>query len=108
MNKNTAYNAAASTARTLKRAGLWDLALESPPTATTALRAEILTDRFFWKIDGLRRSCHLRAALGARPQTAAAASYAAALPPGAEAEELTGIAARTARELGLTRLIKSL
>ncbi|WP_147339506.1 hypothetical protein [Actinomadura spongiicola] len=54
-------------------------------------------------------SYHLRATLGARPQTAAAAAtYAAALPPGAEAEQLNSLAAHTARELGLTWLLQSL
>jgi hypothetical protein len=57
-------------------------------------------------LDQLRRSYHLRAALGARPQTAAAAAaLAAALPPGAEAEQLNRLAAQTARELRLTWLI---
>lgn len=60
-------------------------------------------------LDDLRRSYQLRAALGTRPQTAAAAaSYAAELPPSAEAEELNRLAARTACELGLTWLAKSL
>jgi hypothetical protein len=57
----------------------------------------------------LWRSYHLRAALGARPQTAAAAAtLAAALPPGAEAEGLKAIALRTALELRLTWLASSL
>jgi hypothetical protein len=231
MNTNYIARFAEDAARSLKRAGLWDLALELPGAETTALRADLLTDRFFWRLDQpaaaeaavallaqedpplagfyqaqlaytrllfglaprsddearvragfaaaaqdqrlvswatfwigivtekfddapqqakqhytqalhaavkdedlllesyairhlgglaldsgdasgldyLRRSYQLRAALGARPQTAAAAAtYAAALPPGAEAEELNSVAARTARELGLTWLIKSL
>ncbi len=55
----------------------------------------------------LRRSYHLRAALGARPQTAAAAAtLAAALPPGGEADDLRRTAAATARELGLTWLLE--
>lgn len=232
MNVNTAYidGATANAARSLTRAGLWDLALESPAAVTAALRAEILTDRFFWRLgkaaeaedavaalsrddpalgvfydarlactrllfeldprsddeararagfaaaaedervaswatfwtgivierfdadserakehytealgsalkdedlllesyairhlgalaledgdatglDQLRRSYHLRAALGARPQTAAAAAaYAAELAPGAEADQLNALAARTARELGLTWLSQS-
>ncbi|MBW8485725.1 hypothetical protein [Actinomadura parmotrematis] len=53
----------------------------------------------------LRRSYDLRASLGARPQTAAAAVYlAACLPEGEEAERLRTLAAATARELGLTWL----
>lgn len=233
MDTNTAYivNPAEDSARALKRAGLWDLALELPGTVSTALRAEILTDRFWWRLeesataeaavaalleedpllggfydaqlaytrtvfgidsrpedpqraragcaaatgderlagwasfwlgavaehvdhspqratghfnraldvalddkdpmlesyairhlggqaldngdatglDLLRRSYHLRAALGARPQTAAAAAtLAASLPPGGEADQLKKIAAETARELRLTWLIKAL
>lgn len=231
MNTNYIARSAATAAESLKRAGRWDLALDLPAARTTALRAEILTDRFFWRLDDpaeaetavaalseedparggfydaqlaytrllfdldprpgdeervragfaaasgderlagwatfwtgivtekfdgapeqakasytealdsavqdedlllesyairhlgalalesgdasglddLRRSYHLRAALGARPQTAAAAAtYAAELPPGPEADELNRLAARTARELGLTWLAKSL
>lgn len=48
----------------------------------------------------LRRSLYLRAALGARPQLAAAATtLAGELPPGPEADELRTLAKRTAREL---------
>ncbi|QKG19086.1 hypothetical protein ACTIVE_0722 [Actinomadura verrucosospora] len=47
---NTPY-VAMDAAHALKRAGLWDLALDLLPDAATALRAEILTDRFFWKLD---------------------------------------------------------
>ncbi|WP_067474897.1 hypothetical protein [Actinomadura hibisca] len=231
MNTNYIARTAGTAAASLKRAGLWDLALELPEGGATALRAELLTDRFFWRLDDpadaeaavaalsqeeptlggfydaqlaytrllfgldprpddtarvragfsaatgdprvaswatfwtgiitekfddapeaakehyaqaldsavqdedlllesyairhlgalalengdasglddLRRSYQLRAALGARPQTAAAAAtYAAALPPGTEAGQLTRLAAQTARELGLTWLIKSL
>jgi tetratricopeptide (TPR) repeat protein len=54
----------------------------------------------------LRRSYHLRAALGARPQTAAAAvTLAGELPAGAEADALLEMADRTARELRLTWLL---
>ena len=54
----------------------------------------------------LRRSYYLRAALGARPQTAAAAvTLAEALPPGQEADELRETAGITARELRLTWLL---
>jgi hypothetical protein len=60
-------------------------------------------------LDLLWRSYHLRAALGARPQTAAAAgTLAACLPPGTEAERLRKIAAGTALELELTWLASSL
>jgi hypothetical protein len=57
-------------------------------------------------LDLLRRSYHLRAALGARPQTAAAAlTLADALPPGSEADQLRAAAEITARELSLTWLL---
>ncbi len=57
----------------------------------------------------LRRSYQLRAALGARPHTAAAAAtLAAALPAGAEAGQLRETALLTARELGLTWLLSTL
>jgi hypothetical protein len=57
----------------------------------------------------LRRSYHLRAALGARPQTAAAAvTLAGELPPGAEADDLRETAGSTARELGLAWLLRAL
>lgn len=60
-------------------------------------------------LDLLRRSYHLRAALGARPQTAAAAlTLAGALPPGAEADQLRAAAEVTARELSLTWLLAAL
>jgi hypothetical protein len=49
------------------------------------------------------------AAVGARPQTAAAAAtLAAALPPGQEADQLRESAAITARELQLTWLLQGL
>ncbi|WP_229073373.1 hypothetical protein [Actinoplanes sp. DH11] len=57
-------------------------------------------------IDLLRRSYHLRACLGARPQTAAAAAtLAAGLGAGAQADQLREAAGLTARELGLTWLL---
>jgi hypothetical protein len=60
-------------------------------------------------LDLLRRSYQLRAALGARPHTAAAAAtLAAALPPGAEAGQLREAARITATELQLTWLLGSL
>ena len=53
----------------------------------------------------LRRSLQLRAALGARPQTAAAqASLAGELQPGEERDMLLRAARATAAELGLTWL----
>ena len=57
----------------------------------------------------LRWSYHLRASLGARPQTAAAAlTLAGQLEPGAEADQLREAAALTARELELTWLLHTL
>jgi len=57
----------------------------------------------------LRRSLYLRAALGARPQTAAAqATLAGELPPGQERDMLTEAARSAARELGLTWLTRHL
>ncbi|WP_127507181.1 hypothetical protein [Actinoplanes solisilvae] len=54
----------------------------------------------------LRRSYHLRASLGARPQTAAAArTLAGELDPGPEADQLREAADLTARELRLTWLM---
>ncbi len=53
----------------------------------------------------LRRSLHLRSALGARPETAAAqATLAGELPDGPEREALRQAARATADELGLTWL----
>jgi hypothetical protein len=61
-------------------------------------------------LDLLRRSYYLRAALGARPQTAAAAAtLAEALPPeSTERGHLLQTAAATARELNLTWLTSAL
>jgi hypothetical protein len=61
-------------------------------------------------LDLLRRSYHLRAALGARPQTAAAAAtLAEALPPhSTERGHLLQTAAATAHELNLTWLKSAL
>lgn len=57
----------------------------------------------------LRRSYHLRASLGARPQTAAAAlTLAGELPPGAETDQLRETSGLTARELELTWLLRAL
>jgi hypothetical protein len=61
-------------------------------------------------MDLLRRSYHLRAALGARPQTAAAAAtLAEVLPPeSTERDHLLQTAAATAHELNLTWLTSAL
>ena len=61
-------------------------------------------------LDLLRRSYHLRAALGARPQTAAAAAtLAEVLPPeSTERDHLLQTAAATARELNLAWLKSAL
>lgn len=60
-------------------------------------------------LDLLRRSYQLRAALGARPHTAAAAvTLAAALPAGAETGQLRETARLTATELQLTWLLGAL
>jgi len=57
----------------------------------------------------LRRSLHLRSALGVRPQVAAAqATLAGELPEGPEREMLLEAAAATADELGLTWLLDAL
>lgn len=57
----------------------------------------------------LRRSLHLRSALGARPQTAAAqATLAGELLPGPERDMLVQAARSTASELGLTWLKQEL
>ncbi|WP_042363815.1 hypothetical protein [Streptacidiphilus neutrinimicus] len=57
----------------------------------------------------LRRSLHLRAALGARPQVAAAQmSLWQELPEGPERELLREGALSTAQELGLTWMLKFL
>jgi len=60
-------------------------------------------------LDLLRRSYYLRAALGARPQTAAAAlTLSAVLPSGTEADQLRETAAVIARDLQLTWLLEQL
>lgn len=60
-------------------------------------------------LEHLRRSLHLRSALGYRPQTAAAmAALAGELPEGPERTHLQEAALLTARELGLTWLLSSL
>lgn len=39
-------------ARRLMRCGLWDEALAIVPSDATAVRAELLADRFWWRLDG--------------------------------------------------------
>lgn len=69
------------------------------------LRSGPLSEATRW----LRRSYHLRAALGARPQTAAAAlTLAVELPVGPEADQLREVASIAARELRLTWLLSAL
>jgi len=53
MNKDTAYitDRGPDLARALQRAGRWDEALAALPAGQRALRAEILTDRFWWRLD---------------------------------------------------------
>ena len=41
----------ADLARVLQRSGYWDHALAVLPTEATILRAQILTDRFWWRLD---------------------------------------------------------
>jgi hypothetical protein len=71
--------------------------------------AHLLEDRRDEGIRLLHRSYHLRAALGARPQTAAAAlTLAVELPVGPEADQLREAASLTAHELRLTWLLNAL
>ena len=51
-------------ARRLMRCGLWDEALTLLPSEATALRAELLTDRFWWRLDGQAEAEQAVAALG--------------------------------------------
>jgi hypothetical protein len=95
----TAYERALATAR---RRG--DALLESYVVRHQAGRLPE-RDR---KIALLQRSYHLRATLGARPQTAAAAVTLAEELDGPDAGELRSAAALTARELGLTWLLRAL
>ncbi|MEV6865036.1 hypothetical protein AB0M44_29000 [Streptosporangium subroseum] len=84
-----------------------DLMLES--YAIRHLGGQAIADGDMAGLDLLRRSYRLCADLGARSQIASAAvMLAACLPPGAEAEQMKETAAHTARELGLTWLIKAL
>ncbi|MEU6323457.1 hypothetical protein [Streptomyces sp. NPDC047009] len=83
-----------------------DALLES--YATRHIGAHLLEQDREQGITLLRRSYHLRASLGARPQTAAAAlTLAGELPPGAEADQLRETAGLTARELELTWLLSA-
>ena len=133
-------------ARALQRGGRWEDALAVLPGDQRAARAEVLADRFWWRLDGAAEAAaavsdlapddpvlagfygaqlaytrllfrldpgpgdlDLRAALGARPQTAAAAvTLAGELRPGEEAGQLREAAAITARELRLTWLLREL
>jgi hypothetical protein len=71
--------------------------------------ANLLKDRRGEGLRLLRRSYHLRAALGARPQTAAAALILAAeLPASPEADQLREAASIVASELRLTWLLSAL
>jgi hypothetical protein len=84
-----------------------DVLLES--YAARHIGAHLLEQDREQGIAQLRRSYHLRASLGARPQTAAAAlTLAAELPPGTEADQLREAAGLTARELELTWLLRAL
>ncbi|MGW3116805.1 hypothetical protein ACWDBW_06575 [Streptomyces sp. NPDC001107] len=84
-----------------------DALLES--YATRHIGAQLLEQDPEQGITLLRRSYYLRASLGARPQTAAAAlTLAGELPPGAEADQLRETARLTARELKLTWLLRAL
>ncbi|WEO92947.1 hypothetical protein A6P39_001935 [Streptomyces sp. FXJ1.172] len=99
---NTAYRQALGHAREHG-----DALLES--YAVRHIGAHLLEQDREQGIAQLRRSYHLRASLGARPQTAAAAlTLAGELPPGAEADQLRETAGLTARELDLTWLLRAL
>jgi hypothetical protein len=50
-------------ARALLRAGLWDCALDVLDPGASALRAQILTDRFWWRLDGAAEAEHAAAVL---------------------------------------------
>jgi hypothetical protein len=105
-------SAPASAAAAYTRAMTWarqheDLMLES--YAARHLGDHALQAGDTSGLDLLRWSYCLRAALGARPQTAAAAlTLSAVLPPGAEADQLRQAAAVIARELQLTWLLDQL
>ena len=67
MNTNTTYNrtSAETAARALLRAGLWDLALDVLEPGMTELRAQIATERFWWRQDGAAEADHAVALLAA-------------------------------------------
>jgi hypothetical protein len=82
-----------------------DPLLESYVVRHQADHAKVADERLGLSL--LRRSYYLRAALGARPQTAAAAvTLADALPCDNEAQQLRETAAIAARELQLTWLLR--
>lgn len=56
----------------LMRCGLWDEALAIVPSDATALRAQLLTDRFWWRLDGQPEAEQAVAALYAEDGPAAA------------------------------------
>lgn len=62
----------------LMRCGLWDEALALLPPDTTAGRAEVLTDRFWWRLDGQAETEQAVAALygedGPSPPSSTASS----------------------------------
>lgn len=88
-----------------KARGFFTSALTSSLRDGDAL-LESYASRHLGGLDRLHRSYHLRAALGVRPQTAAAAfTLADALPEGPQADELKEMALTTARELQLTWLL---
>src|SRR5437899_3299838 len=92
----------------LKRCGLWDEALAILPSDATALRAELLTDRFWWRLDGQAEAEQAVAAL--REEDGLLAAFLAeALPPeSTERGHLLQTAAATARELNLAWLKSAL
>lgn len=99
---NTAYRQALGHAREHG-----DALLES--YAVRHIGAHLLEQDREQGIAQLRRSYHLRASLGARPQTAAAAlTLAGELPPGTETDQLRETSALTAHELELTWLLRAL
>jgi hypothetical protein len=56
----------------LMRCGLWDEALAVLPAGATALRAEVLADRFWWRLDGQAEAEQAVAALHADDRLLAA------------------------------------
>ena len=69
----------------LKRCGLWDEALAILPSDATALRAELLTDRFWWRLDGQAEAEQAVAALRCRhPRGGTSTRGHRARPPAAD------------------------